>query len=229
MSVLGYFLSGGNLKKAIKLTAEARKAEGDKADQIFAEAYKNFSGISESYSKYPDALYHWGFALLHQAQTKPADEAIKIFEEAITKFSFCATVTPNHLGAAVDGGVALLGLAKAKDVNLDHEIYQKARESFEKAEEIQQGSASYNLACMYSLQSDGDACLEALEKARDHGLVPPEEEIRNDDDLENVKHMPWFEEFITSLAILEEEEDEDEDIDGVEDQTKSQYKLVEKE
>jgi hypothetical protein len=213
MSVLGYFLSGSKLKKAKKLTAAARKEEADKADLLFQEAYKNYAAVSESYSGYPDTLYNWGFALLHQAQTKSGDDAVKIFEESIIKFSFCSTIAPNHLGAAVDGGVALLGLAKAKAVNLDNEIYIKARASFEKAEEIQQASASYNLACMYALQSDGDACLEALEKARDYGLVPAEEDIIKDDDLENIKQLAWFDEFIASLTEEEEatqEENSDE-------------------
>lgn len=210
MSVLGYLLSGKSLKTAIKLTESARKESGEKADKLFQEAYQNYASISESYSKYPDALYNWGFALLHQAQTKSAENADKIFDEAINKFSFCSTVAPNHLGAAMDGGVALLGQAKARSVSLDHELYIKAKELFDKAEKIQEGSASYNLACMYALQSDGDACLEALESARDHGLIPSEAEIINDDDLENVKLLPWFDDFIKSLEEEEEEEKQQE-------------------
>ncbi|MCK4841081.1 MAG: hypothetical protein KAT04_04270 [Methylococcales bacterium] len=208
MSLLDYLLSGKKLKKAKKLTFDARQQEGEKADLLFKQAYDSFSDVSESYSKYADALYYWGFALLHQAQTKPSDEAIKIFEEAINKFSFCKTIAPKHLGAMVDGGVALLGQAKSKKVNLDDDLYIKAKESFESAENIQNGSASYNLACMYALQNEGDACLKALENARDHGLVPDEQDIINDDDLQNIKKLSWFAEYINSLEAKEEDEDE---------------------
>jgi len=210
MSILGYLLSGNELKKAKKLTLEARQEQGDKADQLFQQAYDSFSTISESFSKYPDALYYWGFALLQQALTKPSEEASKVFEEAINKFSFCKTISPLHLGVAVDGGVALLGLAKSKQVALDDELYVKAKESFESAESIQHGSASYNLACMYAMQNNGEACLKALESARDHGLVPDEQDIVNDDDLQNVKQLPWFSEYIKSLAEDEEEKENDE-------------------
>ena len=209
MSVLGYLLGGSKLKKAKKLTVAAREVSGDQADQLFQEAYTNFSTISASFSNYPDALYNWGFALLHQAQTKTNSEAVKLFEEAIAKFSLCATVAPNHLGAAIDGGVALLGLAKTKDVGLDDELYTKAKESFEKAETVQKGSASYNLACIFALQNEGDACLKALENAREHGLVPDEKDIINDSDLTNVKQLPWFDEFIESLKEEEEEEEKE--------------------
>jgi tetratricopeptide (TPR) repeat protein len=200
MSVLGYLLSGRNLKKAKKLTLEARQEQGEKAELLFQQAYNSFASVSESYSNYADTLYYWGFALLHQAQSKPSNEAIKLFEEAINKFSFCKTITPMHLGAAVDGGVALLGLAKSKQVDLDHELYGKALESFESSEKIQNGSASYNLACIYALQNKGDACLKALENARNHGLVPDEQNIITDDDLKNVNELSWFAEFIESLS-----------------------------
>ena len=167
---------------------------------MFQQAYDVFATIPESSSNYADALYFWGFAILHQAFTKPSAEASKIFDQAIAKFSLCKTTSPEHLGASIDSGVALMGLAKCKQVNLDDELYSKAKQSFEKAEKIQQGSASYNLACMYALRNESDACLKALENARDHGLVPDEQDIINDDDLKNVKQSPWFAEYIESLA-----------------------------
>lgn len=206
MSFLDYILSGSKLKSAKKLTEAARKENGDRAEQLFQEAYNNFASVSVSHSSYAEALYNWGFALLHQAQSKSSpEEASKIFEEAISKFSSCKTKSPNHLGAAMDGGVALLGLARAKNVNLDNELYTRAKALFVKAEEIQHGSASYNIACMLALQNDGDACLKALENARDHGLIPNEEDIINDDDLANIKQLPWFDDFIKSLEDDEED------------------------
>ena len=204
MSIQSYLMSGSNLKKAKQLTFDARQEKGEKSEQLFQQAFTRFSAISESYSNYADALYYWGFSLLHLAQTKPSEQAEKILEEAISKFSFCKTISPDHLGVAIDGGVALLGLAKAKQVNLDHELYRKAKESFEAAEKIQQGSASYNLACIYALQNDGDACLKALKNAREHGLVPDEQSIVNDSDLQNVKNLPWFAEYLKSLTEEEE-------------------------
>lgn len=209
MSFLNYLLSGRRLKTAKKLTEAARQENGEQADKLFQEAYENFSGISESFSNYPDALYNWGFALLHHAQSKSSpEEAAKIYEEAITKFSFCQTISPNHLGAAVDGGVALLELAKAKNVELDDELYAKAKASFEKAEQIQEGSASYNLACMAALEKDAEACQAALEKAHSHGLLPDVDDIAKDEDLKNVKRFAWFKKIIKELGEEKKAEEE---------------------
>ncbi|MFW5444514.1 MAG: TPR end-of-group domain-containing protein [Methylococcaceae bacterium] len=220
MSIYSYLLSGSNFKKAKTLTLEARQAQGEKADQLFKQAYDSFSVISKSYSNYADAIYFWGFALLNQAQTKPDNEAIKIYEESINQFIFCKSLAPEHLGAALDGGVALLGLAKSKKVALGDELYRKARESFEASEKIQSGSAAYNLACIYALQNDDKSCLKALEQARDNGLIPDETNIINDSDLDNVKKKPWFAKFIESLtedeepveAEVEEKEENDEEV-----------------
>jgi len=204
MSVLNYLLSGSKLKKAKTLSTAARLEDGEKADQLFQEAFENFSSVSSSRAAYSDALHNWGLALVNQAQKKSGDAAIKILEEAITKFNLCDAVKTDHLGASLDGGVALMGLAKAKGLNVDDDLYVKAKESFLNAENIQQGSASYNLACLYALHNDGDSCLEALEKARDCGLIPDEQDILNDADLDNIKPLVWFSEFITSLAVEEE-------------------------
>lgn len=204
MSVSNYLLSGSKLKKAKNLSAAAQLEDGEKADQLFQEAYGNYSSVSVSRVGYPDALHNWGLALVNQAQKKSGDAVIKILEEAITKFNLCDSVKPNHLGASLDGGVALMGLAKAKGLNINDDLYVKAKESFLNAENIQHGSASYNLACLYALKNEGDACLGALEKARDCGLVPDEQDILNDSDLDNVKSLSWFGEFIKSLADEEE-------------------------
>lgn len=206
MSIYHYLLSGSKFKKAKALTLEAQQQPSDEADKLFQQAYNNFSVISKSYSHYADAVYYWGFALLKQAQTKSEKEAISLLEEAINKFMFCKTLSPLHLGVAIDGGVALLELAKAKQVSLEDDLYNKAIESFQSAEQIQTGAASYNLACLYALNNDNDACLKALELAKYHGLIPEIADIINDADLKNVNQLPWFNDYIKSLTEKESEE-----------------------
>jgi len=206
MSIQSYFMSGSRLKKAQQLTLDARQAEGEKANLLFQQAYESYAAVSESFSRYADTLHYWGLAHLQQAETKSfSPEAIKIYEEAINKFLLCKAIAPNHLGAVIDEGVALLGLAKCKQVNLDDELYSKAKESFEVAETILLGSASYNLACIYALQNESDACLKALENARDHGLAPDIDNIINDVDLQNIKKMPWFTAYMKSFEENKED------------------------
>jgi len=206
MSIQSYFMSGSRLKKAQQLTLDARQAEGEQANTLFQQAYDSYASVSESFSRYADTLHYWGLAHLQQAETKSfSPEAIKIYEEALNKFLLCKAIAPNHLGAVIDEGVALLGLAKCKQVNLDDELYSKAKESFEVAETILLGSASYNLACIYALQNESDACLKALENARDHGLAPDIDNIINDVDLQNIKKMPWFTAYMKSFEENKED------------------------
>ena len=223
MSILGYFTSGYKLKNAKKLTASARKKEGAEADQLFQKAYQNFESVSESRSCYVEALYNWGFALMHQAQTKSGEEADKLFQEANMKFSFCLTISPNHLGARVDGGVALMNQAKAKGAGIDDELNVKAKEWFLKAEKIQNGFASYNLACLSALEGNQTECQKYLENARDTGLVPELEAVQNDDDLGPVKNRKWFKDFLESLQEPEEEPENEEETEAVP-ETKEQPK-----
>ncbi len=204
--MLGFLTSGFTLNAGIKLVNEARAADAGAADALFQQGYDKFAEISSTNGKYAQAVYHWGFGLLHQANTKSGNEAIKMLEQAIDKFTVCLNVKPDYMGAAMDGGVAYLTLAKLKGVALDNELYAKAKESFDKAEAIQEGCASYNLACLYAMNNEADAAHRALEKARELGLVPDPEVVLADEDLANIHSQPWFDRFIESISIVEERE-----------------------
>ena len=194
------------LSAAIKQTVRARKNEGAKAEQLFISAYQGFADVVKDDLVRGEALYNWGFALLHQAKIKQEGEDVKLYLEAITKFSFCLLVQPNHLGAAIDGGVAYMDLARILSVDANDELYDLAGEYFANAERIQRGSAAYNLACVYGLRGQDEACLEALELSKECGSLPNVEDITNDADLSNVKAKQWFVEFMEKILAGPEPE-----------------------
>jgi len=101
-----------------------------------------------------------------------------------------------------------MDLARLKKVKPDDELYELARKQFEKANAIQAGTASYNLACIYGLRGNKDACLKALESARDKVTLPEAEDILNDPDLASVKEQDWFVEFMETLNKKTETEPE---------------------
>lgn len=200
MSILDSFTKKKALTAAMNQTAKARKSEGNAADLLYKGAYHDYAEVLVGDPLRSDALYHWGFALLHHAKTKTDIDAFKLFEEAIAKFSFCLLLNPSYLGAAINGGVACMDLARLIAVESDDELYEQAGRYFEKANAIQAGSASYNLACIYGLRNEEQACLQALENAKNKASLPDAEEIMNDPDLDNVKEQPWFIEFIEKLT-----------------------------
>lgn len=208
MSLLGSFFKKSKLNEAIKKAAKARKREGAEADHLFNEAYAGFAEVVAKDLLFSETFYNWGFALLHQAKTKSGEEAVKLYEDAIAKFSFCLTIDAKFMGAAIDGGVALMELARLKGVSANDPLYEQAKQHFIKANSIQAGSASYNLACIHALHAEDEACLSALEDSRDHGSLPETDDILTDSDLESVKSHHWFTDFIASLDQPEEEETE---------------------
>ena len=199
MSLLAPFTKKSKLNTAIKLTAQARKSDGITVDQLFKSAYQGYAEVLLDDPLRAEALYNWGFALLHQAKTKTGDEAARLYQDAIAKFAFCLLINPNYLGSAINCGVAYMDLARLNQVKPDDELYDLAKKQFETANNIQKGTASFNLACIHALRGEQDACLKALENSRDRGSLPDIKEILEDSDLDNVKTQEWFITFVESL------------------------------
>lgn len=199
MSFFESITKKSKLKTAIKQTKEARSSEGSKAEHLFKKVYHDYAEVVANEPVVAEALYNWGFALLHQAKTKSGEQAVKLYQDAIAKFSFCLTIEPTYLGAAIDGGVAYMELARVKGVAFNDGLYESARKYFEQANAIQAGSASYNLACVYGLRGNKEACLTALEIAKGKGSLPTSADILNDPDLGGVKDQDWFIAFMASL------------------------------
>lgn len=199
MSFFESITKKSRLKTAIKQTMEARSSEGSMADQLFKKVYQDYAEVVSNEPVIAEALYNWGFALLHQARTKRGDEAARLYQDAIAKFSFCLTIEPAYLGAAIDGGVAYMELARVKGVGPTDSLYGRAQNYFEKANAIQAGSASYNLACIYGLRSDKEACLNALEISKGKGSLPVPADILADPDMSGVIYQDWFVDFMDSL------------------------------
>lgn len=203
MSLFDTMKKKSALKTAINQVAAARKTSDEPADMLFISAYANFEAAIHKELMISEALYNWGFALLHHAKTKSGDIAIGLYQDAIVKFSFCLTIDPDYLGAAIDGGVALMDLARFQQVDANHHLYISAKRSFERANKIQQGSASYNLACVHSLCHEEEACLAALQDAKQHAILPNVDDIMGDPDLLNVANTAWFIDFVESLMPAE--------------------------
>jgi len=201
MSLFSSFTNKSKLDKAIELTAEARKSEGDQADQIYNKAYQSYQQIINSDTVFADALYNWGFALFNQAQSKAksSDVADKLYQEAAEKFAFSMVINPSNLKAAIDWGVTLMEQARGRGVDPQDPLYDQAVEKLMLAESITPGSTTYNLACIQSLRGDFDAARESLEVARNFGSLPDKEEILNDPDLADARRKRWFKTFLDSL------------------------------
>ncbi len=205
MSILSSLTKGSTLKAAINRVTQARQAEGGKAEQLYKSAYQGFAKVIAGDLNTSEALYHWGFALLHEAKDKNIEQSGSLYLDAIEKFSFCLLSSPSHLGAAIDGGVAYMDLARINKVAPDDVLYDKAMVFFDKAGQIQEGSAAYNQACIYALRGNEEACLQALELAKQCGSMPDENDVMNDPDMASIRDTKWFQEFLGAVAVAQAE------------------------
>ncbi|MBL1264673.1 TPR end-of-group domain-containing protein [Candidatus Methylomicrobium oryzae] len=205
MSILNSLTKRSRLNSAIKQTKEARKSEGNKADYLFKKVYEDYADIVQDDPLRAEALYFWGHALLHQAKTKIGEEALNLYRDAILKFAFCLTLEPNYLAAAIDGGVCYMDMARLESAAKNSELYAKAQQEFERANSIQAGAASYNLACIHALRGENEDCLKALENARDKGSLPDIQDILNDPDMAGVQDQAWFIELLEAQNKKQEE------------------------
>ena len=208
MSVISIFTKRAKLNTSIKQTTQARKSDGHTADALFKVAYQGFAEVLLDDPLRADALYHWGFTLLNQAKSKTGSDASALYQDAISKFSFCLLINPSYLGAAINGGVAYMDLARLNKAQPKDGLYELAKKQFESANAIQAGTASYNLACIYALHKDQEACQQALHNARDKNILPSIEDMQNDPDLNFVKEESWFTEFLASLQPKSESTEE---------------------
>jgi len=199
MSLLAPFTKKSKLNATIKQTEQARNSDGNTQEGLFKAAYLGYAEILQDDALRAETLYHWGFALFHQANTKTGAAAAELYQDAIEKFAFCMLINPNYLAAAINSGVAYMDLARLNQAKADDRLYLLAKNQFEKANAIQAGTAAYNLACIYAMQGNTDACLAELEDARIKVTLPIINDILNDPDMSTVKNQTWFNVFIESL------------------------------
>ncbi len=224
MGLLGSIIGKSKVKAANKKRLAARETEDALlASRLLSESMLGYEAVESGSSAFKDALYGWGAALLHQARLKEGAEAKSFYEEAGKKFSFCLVAKSDYLAAALDWGVALMELAPLQAEGERKATYALAKDKFSIADNIQQGVASYNFACLHAVNKNYDACKASLELARDYRNLPDEAEILKDADMQDVIGLPWFAEFIESAKVLPLRErtrkDSDDDSEGSSDDT----------
>lgn len=159
--------------------------------KLFSESCKKYQNSAEINPKNDIIFYNWGIALSYWAKRNKNE---KLFLESIEKFKKAAEINPNNKSILINWGITLLSLAKLKN---DLNSYKQNIESIlQKAEAIKEGSASYILACLYSLVNQKSQALKWLEINLKLNPNLVKEKILSDPDLNNIKSDPQFKELL---------------------------------
>ncbi len=197
-------------QKATTLKPDFAEAYSDWGSDLanFAKASNNDPGLYEqAFEKYqkaialkPDfaeAYYNWGVHLANFAKASNNDPGL--YEQAIEKYQKAASLNPNDANIYNSWGIDLFDIYRIKRNNISNA--EKAIEKLLEAEKLSEGSASFNLACAYSLINNPVKSLFYLDKALalKHNNIA---EIECDSDLDSIRNLPAFKQLIEKYRSL---------------------------
>ena len=194
------------IQSAIKEYEQGRKGRALRAEShlLSGRFDEVLTLLQEDRTPKEDDLVRWaltmqGNALLNQARTKAGKQADRLFKEALRKFEEVINIKPDMHKALNNWAAMLLNQARTKDPVKEGELLNIARQKCIQAESISPGAGAYHLACIASRERDEKACQMWLEKSRNAGLLPNQDHLIADSDLENVQNSLWHKAFIDSL------------------------------
>ncbi len=148
----------------------------------YYESLKKFRKAADINPTHANTFYNWGNALcdLGNMESNPS-----YYLEGFGKYEKASELAPEDARIYNNWGHALLAYSLQEDKLVDNK--KDIEELLEKANEFDQRSGSYNLACLYSLLDEKDMAFYYLEDALKHNQYEMRERFENDTDFENLK------------------------------------------
>ena len=185
-----YVMQGNELK------AQAERQQGEKADQLFAQAGEQYAAALAIKPDMHEALNNWGSALWMQAERQQGEEADQLFVQAGEKYAAALEIKPDAHEALNNWGNALLVQSACKTGDEAERLWGEAEKRLLEADKIAAGSSAYGLACVAALRGDANACRKWLEAAIKHDSLPSRAHLESDSDLNSVRDEAWFQEIL---------------------------------
>jgi len=157
----------------------AKIKSGSEAEALYQDAFKKYQKAIEIKPDYYQAFYNWGNDLGNLAQTKSDEEAETLYRQAVDKFQKAIKIKPDYHQAFDNLGNTLLNLAKIKSGAEAENLLKEALEKCKKAVDL--GGDSYNLACVYALQSDKKNALRYLNQSLENKEETPDYASKDED------------------------------------------------
>lgn len=167
----------------------------------YEKAIMLLNKVLEIDPEYLPALYNMALAYSHLGETIPDVDCLG---RSCEYFHRLLTLEPEDDLAWNDWGTTLLHMAQMLyDPALpqqNHELYDQAEEKFLQSIRLGCTHALYNLACLHSLTSKLDDAMHYIQKAEEHHVLPPVDDLIQDEWLDNLRQTNEFRGFLTHLA-----------------------------
>lgn len=158
-------------------------------EELFKESFNKYEKAIDIEPEEYEAWVNFGNALQSLAKLN-RDE--KLFHKSFEKYQKAIAIKPDRYEAWNGFASSLLFLA---ELTKNEDLYEEAMEKSKRAEEINPGQV-YNLACVLSRKNDADGCRKKLFHAKEVGTLPDKKHLISDNDLDNVRELPWFTELL---------------------------------
>lgn len=178
------------------LDRQASGKDGSERETLLKAACEKYERASTIKPEENSAWRNWGIALDLQAKGKTGEEKVALLKVACEKYEKAVEAKPDDDVAWHNWGNDILELAKEPADARDPSHFLSAREKCLRAEQIRKGSGAYNLACISALMEAVEDCRTWLTVARETGTLPTADHLSHDSDLDSVRALPWFADFV---------------------------------
>ncbi len=176
----------------------------DEENSYYKKALNAFQNVLLINPDYPKVHFHIGLCLSHLGEFSYEKS---YYEQAISFYKLALKQNEEDDNSYLEWGLALINLGqmildKTCDKNKAIGYFQEAEQKILKAGALGNQQAYYHLGCLYALLNRAQEALSLLAKAHQNEVLPPLEELMEDDWLDNLKHLSSFKDFI---QIVEKE------------------------
>jgi tetratricopeptide (TPR) repeat protein len=174
------------------LFESAKLKSGTEAENLYAQAEEKFQGALKIRPNDFNALTNWGSILYKRGLGEPAGKGDPYFIKAQKCFESALEIKPDYPDALKGMGESLVEQARTKKGINVHPLLAEAKAKLTRAEELQPGISTFNMALIMAMLANESECKSWLEKCLENGTLPNGETLMNDSRLANMRESKWF-------------------------------------
>ncbi|NGX56031.1 MAG: hypothetical protein K1060chlam5_00265 [Candidatus Anoxychlamydiales bacterium] len=166
-------------------------------ESYYKKAIEIFNSVLLVEPDFPKIHYRLSLCFSHLLET---ETKLEYLQRANTSFNLAIKQDPEDDEVWLEWGLMLISFANENlSFSEKNDYLLNAEQKISKSGSLGNPHAYYHLACLYSLTNRFDEAMELLNKANKLDVLPPIDEILEDEWLENLRSQEMFTEFLYNL------------------------------